>query len=319
MLVLDLALYAIVLTSILVGHCSAGESLLSEVSAASRVGRRLQFDVASPIFHAIGSVASYSINKLVIDPHREREVYKVWKELQASEEQEAREQGIAAQSILPEQIKNQNKKQLSTGELQGQRMGMINNAGSTLAPGSQAFREAAAELQGQLQSRNPVNAFSGPQPVARVMINPRMAILASRCNDTGVLSLLFDGFSPQNKIVVYRSILGASYDIDSGPRLPYDPTHNCGGTQLQLKGEVGSKVRTFMATQSTQKGAALIEATLRDTRMCQRFAYQALDVGSCRTSNVVILSKASNAMSPISEIKIQSSDPYTYARELELP
>ena len=35
------------------------------------------FDVASPIFGAIGNVASYSINKLVIDPERERQVFKV--------------------------------------------------------------------------------------------------------------------------------------------------------------------------------------------------------------------------------------------------
>ncbi len=61
----------------------------------------------------------------------------------------------------------------------------------------------------------------------------------------------------------------------------------------------------------------MLEARLRDLRMCDHFAYQALDVASCGTSNVAVLSKDTPlvATAPLATV---SSNPYTYAEEIDL-
>jgi len=283
------------------------------------------FDVASPVFHAIGSVASYSINKLVIDPQREREVFKVWKELRELEKEEAEGGGSGsgtAKSVLPDVVRNKNKRQLGGGELQPREF-------------STFTREGAAELHGQLgMYGGAVTAFGGQDAAASatmapVTIDPRIAILTDQCNQTGILTLLFDGFSPGQKLVLYRSRRPA-YDSEKGARLPYDPQHtgDCGGTQLGLEGRVGAigggaqppakdAVRVFMSTEANQRGTAVLEARLRDLRMCDYFAYQALDVASCGLSNIAVLSKHTPVV-PTAQLATVSSNPYTYATELDL-
>ena len=125
------------------------------------------FDVASPIFGAIGNVASYSINKLVIDPERERQVFKVWKELREAEEAKAElEGGASTLSILPEYMKK-------------------GRAGKASA--------SAASM--------PTPPPAPPPP----QIAPQIAIRREECASTGILEVLFRGFTPSGKILLWRS------------------------------------------------------------------------------------------------------------------
>ncbi len=195
-------------------------------------------------------------------------MFKVWKELRELEKEEAEagaNGGIGGnggggggsgtvKSILPDVVRNKNKRQLGGGELQPREF-------------STFTREGMAELHGELgMYGGSVTAFGGeggPATAAAVTIDPRIAILTGECNRTGILTLLFDGFSPDQKLVLYRSRRPA-YEAGEGARLPYDPAHTggCGGTQLGLSGRVGvsgagqrppkDAVRVFMSTQANQ-------------------------------------------------------------------
>ena len=117
------------------------------------------FDVASPIFGAIGNVASYSINKLVIDPERERQVFKVWKELREAEEAEAElEGGASTLSILPEYMKK----------------GRAGKASASVA-----------------------SMPTPPPPPPPPQIAPQIAIRREECASTGILEVLFRGLHSQ--------------------------------------------------------------------------------------------------------------------------
>lgn len=139
--------------------------------------RQLLFDVVGPIARTVGSIAAYGINKLVIDPQREREVFKVWQELREMEQEEG-----TSQSILPGAIKTKNNKQLTRGQLQG----------------------------ALLSSMDPVQAFSGPdvpQVAPPPILDPRMAVIADKCNASGALTVLLDGFSPEGRVSALLCVL----------------------------------------------------------------------------------------------------------------
>lgn len=126
------------------------------------------------------------------------------------------------------------------------------------------------------------------------------------------MTFIFDGFTPGNKIRLYRSMRPA-FDEGDRIRLPYSQRHHCGGTQLELTSE-----RLFMSTEANSRGTAVSDFSLRDLRACSAFAYQAVDENSCLTSNLVILSPKT-PMVPVSSLLTMSSNPYTYAKELNLP
>ncbi|QDZ20813.1 hypothetical protein HOP50_04g33340 [Chloropicon primus] len=239
------------------------------------------FDIASPVFGAIGSVAAYSINKLVIDPERERQVFKVWKELRDAEEEEARFErrggaaGASAQSILPEYVRGSSSR---TSDRQ------------------------------QDHHRRPPDP---PEPI----VDPVLRVSREACNATGILTLILEGFTPSGRVQILRSPRPA-YDSGSRERTDYDPSHFCGGTQLML--EAGS-TKHFMTTQADQRGRALMEVTLRDRRACDYFAYQCLDVPTCATSNTVVLAKTTPLVLASALETLETTNPYGYARELDLP
>ena len=313
------------------------------------------FDIASPIAAAVGSVASYSINKLVIDPQRERAVFKVWKELRESEMKEAREQGLggtggaaSSSSLLPETIvaRNRERTRLSYGEQEPISLSSYTPEGSRLLHGEMS----GGSLQG-------VTAFDGPggRGGRGAVVDPRFAIVTDRCNATGVLTLLFDQFTPkvrlpsarappfrtpsdllslslspchhhhhhQGRVDVYRS-RSAALDARNPVRLPFDRRHKCGGTALDLAGAMGvhptkDTVRLFSSASADRQGRAAMESFLRDLRACDHFAYQAIDASSCKVSNVVVLSQ-STPFVPAKEIEtVQRSNPYVgRAREIDL-
>lgn len=64
----------------------------------------------------------------------------------------------------------------------------------------------------------------------------------------------------------------------------------------------------------------MVETVLRSTKMCEAFVYQAVDLLSCRISNLVVLSKSAHTpVVPVQALSLDSSNPYVYANELTLP